>query len=86
MPDDIVYSAFSYFFAQIYRLRAGPLPHIGRVEVKRDGAWGTICDQGWGYRDANIVCRNLGYGTAKRVFKRSYFGRGIDDAHYTNLQ
>lgn len=45
----------------------GQGPHEGRIEVWKDGVWGTICDDYWDPRDGNVVCRMLGYRRAKMV-------------------
>ncbi|XP_021368435.1 deleted in malignant brain tumors 1 protein-like [Mizuhopecten yessoensis] len=33
----------------------------GPVEVQRYGIWGSVCDTDWDYRDATVLCRELGY-------------------------
>jgi len=43
------------------RLVDGRHPAQGRVEIRVDGEWGTICSYGWGQNDANTICRQLGY-------------------------
>ena len=43
------------------RLVGGSVPSEGRVEVCKNNLWGTVTDDWWGYRDAIVVCRQLGY-------------------------
>lgn len=43
------------------RLMDGDTPGDGRVEICIYGLWGSVCDHGWDYRDARVVCRQLGY-------------------------
>lgn len=59
------------------RLRAGFRYSEGRVEIFREGVWGTICDDNWDLADANVVCRQAGFGTAFEAVHNAAFGRGV---------
>ncbi|XP_030842869.1 deleted in malignant brain tumors 1 protein [Strongylocentrotus purpuratus] len=45
------------------RLVDGNTPNEGRIEIYYAGTWGTVCNDGWGYPDTQVLCRQLGYQT-----------------------
>ncbi|XP_037905161.1 uncharacterized protein LOC119647912 isoform X2 [Hermetia illucens] len=68
--DDICNEAIQY------RLENGPNEMEGRVEVKYRDSWGTICDDDFGNKEAQVVCRTLGFLGEATVLKNTY-GSGI---------
>ena len=46
------------------RLVNGDITQEGRVEICINNVWGAVCGEEWNKIDAQVVCRQLGLGTA----------------------
>lgn len=44
-----------------YRLEGGRTTNEGRLEVFYRGEWGTVCDDDFGIKEAQVVCNSLGF-------------------------
>ncbi|KPP57233.1 hypothetical protein Z043_125066, partial [Scleropages formosus] len=68
------------------RLAGGLEDFEGRVEVYRNGRWGTICDDRWDDIDAEVVCRQLGLGGIPKAWSWAHFGPGEGPILLNNVQ
>ncbi|XP_033121462.1 hyalin-like [Anneissia japonica] len=71
---------------------AGGTRYKGRLEVYIERQWGTVCDDMWGYSDALVACRELGFGDPKQAIISSFPGGSftqsilLDDVSCTGLE
>ncbi|XP_064424016.1 deleted in malignant brain tumors 1 protein [Latimeria chalumnae] len=48
----------------------------GRLEIFHNGAWGTVCGDGWDMSESSVVCQQLGCGKALGYKHNAYYGQG----------
>ncbi|KAM9467801.1 antigen WC1.1-like [Clarias gariepinus] len=58
------------------RLSGGKGSCSGRLEVYHNATWGSVCDDQWNIRNAQVVCRQLGCGSALSADRNVTFGPG----------
>ncbi|XP_063971489.1 uncharacterized protein LOC129281473 isoform X4 [Lytechinus pictus] len=68
------------------RLVGGSSFNEGRVEVRYQGEWGTVCDDLWDEHAARVVCQALGLGDVAIPFGNAMFGEGTGKIILDNVQ
>ncbi|MED6286153.1 hypothetical protein CHARACLAT_002924 [Characodon lateralis] len=79
MTDCVKGIVYSEHFTKItcsgsVRLVHGSNHCSGRLEVKLNESWSSVCDEGFNQQDAEVVCREIGCGPAS-VIKRIHYGK-----------
>ncbi|XP_028275168.1 scavenger receptor cysteine-rich type 1 protein M130-like [Parambassis ranga] len=67
------------------RLVEGTNVCSGRLEVKSDQSWSSVCEDDFNLQNAEVVCRELGCG-APSVFKGGLYGAAEDPVWMRRFQ
>ena len=76
-----------FYYAGGYEVRLvdGTRYLEGRIEMYVNGAWGTVCHDGWDINDATVVCRQLGFSGATSAESSAFFGQGSGEIVLGNV-
>ena len=61
----------------------GGLNYLGRVEVRYNDTWGTVCDS-LDYSAINVICAMLNFRGTVCWFPNALMGRGSGELYFAN--
>ncbi|XP_025103083.1 deleted in malignant brain tumors 1 protein-like [Pomacea canaliculata] len=96
-PSNMMYRAVSVYWISVLLVPSvaqqmsarvvGGTADAGRLEIWYDGTWGTVCEDGFGQRDALVACRMLGFNSTTAVAVGSAkYGAGSGPILFNELQ
>ena len=59
---------------------------LGRVEVKYNNTWGTVCDNMFNFNEADVICNMLNYTRATCIVANARMGRGSGEFYLLSLK
>ncbi|MBN3323063.1 DMBT1 protein, partial [Atractosteus spatula] len=68
------------------RLSGGESHCDGQLEVHYNRTWGRLLQHSWGYREASVVCRQLGCGSVVQIYNSSVYETGNSALCLTGIQ
>ncbi|WAR27354.1 MLP-like protein [Mya arenaria] len=70
---------------QDVRLSGGQSKMEGRVEIKSMDIWGTICKDGFGMKEAHVICNMIGFPPAQAVYLNGEYSGGTGPVFVDDL-
>lgn len=70
---------------QILRLAATANSNEGRVELYKDGVWGTLCDNNFEAGEATLICLQIGRSIYDAHWNYAFYGQGQGKIHIRDL-
>lgn len=52
------------------RLVDGITPNRGRLEILKDGLWGTVCSSHFDKVDGDVACKQMGFSYAAKILRK----------------
>eukprot|EP00057_Strongylocentrotus_purpuratus_P027661 XP_011682135.1 PREDICTED: putative DMBT1-like protein [Strongylocentrotus purpuratus] len=85
-PSQVCIFTTVYLPLYCLRLIGGTNDAEGRVEILHDGSWGTVCDDSWDLKDAEVVCKMLSFEGALDAPLGARFGKGSGSIFLDEVQ